>query len=168
MNIFWLDDDPERNARFHCDDHVEMCCIDYSRILCTAADMRGFFDPSRMYEPIPEVGTELHEWAASTWDNYVKLLKLTKALGKEHEHRYGVEHECINRVVSKIDIHDINIRDEGATEPPLKVPDGYTRDRLVQSYRNYYMHGYNRKMSWFNRGRPDWYHGKEVVYDGTC
>lgn len=161
MNVFWLDDDPETSARMHCDKHVPKMTVEYAQVLSTAAHLRGFHDEDRMYEPIPNNNKKLHEWAAESAENYLKLLMMAKYLGEEYEYRYGRQHKSMRDVISCIDVSDVKIDYNGFTEPPLSMPDYCVTGRgYIESYRYYYTHGKEWAMNWTNREVPDWYYGE--------
>jgi len=158
MNVFWLDHDPEQSARWHADKHVTKMCVEYAQVLSTAAHIGGFYDESRMYEPIPNNNKKLHEWAAESADNFVRLLKMAKELGQEFERRYGKSHASYNDVISRIDASDVRIDWTGFTTPPLSMPDYCITDGdYVDSYRSYYNHGKDWEMCWTGRDVPPWY-----------
>lgn len=166
MNMFWLHDDSEVSARLHCDRHVTKMCIEYAQILSTAAELQGFHDPDRMYEPIPNLNRKVHEWAAESADNFVRLLKMAKALGNEFEHRYGNHHASMVDVISEFDLTELNMDYVGATEPPLCMPDEYqVEGDVIKSYRNFYNHGKTWDLSWTKRDVPDWYIGEVRDYE---
>jgi len=167
MNMLWLHDDPEIAAQLHCDKHVTEMCVEYAQILSTAADMGGFFVGERMYEPIPDLNPKVHDWAAESSDNYIRLLKMAKALGDEYSYRYGGEYKSTKDVVSRIDITDVHLPERGETEPPLCMPDEYKVDGdVVESYRKFYNHGKKWDMSWFKRDVPEWYHtGARILHE---
>jgi hypothetical protein len=158
MNIFVLDTDPEQAAEWHCDRHINKMVIEYAQILSTAAWKNDFHDPDRMYKPVPHMNPKVHDWAAESSDNFIWLLKLARAVADEYEHRYGREHASYTKVISKMDISDIRCPSEGITERPLCMPDILkTEDDPVRSYRDFYIHGKDWRLSWFNRERPEWY-----------
>jgi len=165
MNMFWLAEDPEESARMHCDRHVTKMCVEYAQILSTAADMAGFHDPERMYEPIPNMVRKTHEWAAESADNFARLLSMANALGEEFEYRYGSKHQSIVDVVSEIDVSDVRIDHSGLTDPPLCMPDEYKDEGdVVGSYREFYNYGKRWDLSWSKRDVPDWYVGEVRDY----
>lgn len=160
MNIFWLDEDPVQSAKWHCDKHVSKMIVEYGQILSTAADIKNFHDASCMYEPVHNHNPDVHEWAAESADNYIRLLKMARALADEYNERYGGTHKTYREVLSKIDIGSITLEHRGFTEPPLCMPDEYkVEGDYVKSYRNYYNHGKRWEMSWFGREKPEWYIG---------
>lgn len=80
MNIFVLDEDPEKAAKYHCDRDVVSGLVDYAQILSTAAWKMDFHAPERMFKPVPGINSSVHEWAAESYENYVWLLDLAEAL----------------------------------------------------------------------------------------
>jgi hypothetical protein len=158
MNIFWLDEDPEKAARYHCDKHVTKMLVEYGQILSTAAWKCDFHDPERMYEPIPGLNPKVHDWASESLANFIRLYDLAIALHDEYIHRYGGTHGTYDKVLSKLDITEARIPNDGPTDPPLCMPDTYKVDGdTVASYRNFYIHGKDWSLSWFKRDVPDWY-----------
>lgn len=158
MNIFWLDKDVEKAAQYHCDKHVTKMLVEYGQILSTAAHMRDFHEPERMYKPIPDLNPKVHEWAADSRSNYIRLYRLACALHDEYQHRYGGTHKTYERVIRKLDLSEIRIEDVGFTEPPLCMPDRFkVEGDYVESYRNFYRNGKDWSLAWFGRDVPPWY-----------
>lgn len=167
MNIFYLSDDPEQAAKWHCDKHINKMVIEYAQILSTAAWKNDFHDPDRMYKPVPDINPKVHNWASESGEHMLWLLRLAKATADEFEHRYGHEHASYTKVISKFNAVEIRAPSTGFEEPPLCMPDIYKVDGdAVKSYRNFYIHGKDWKMSWFNRDKPEWYpeHAKSIEY----
>lgn len=158
MNIFYLSEDPEQAAKWHCDKHINKMVIEYAQILSTAAWKNDFHDPDRMYKPVPKINPKVHNWAAKTGDNMIWLLKLARATADEFEYRYGHTHASYEKVISKFDMTEIRAPDSGFEEPPLCMGDSYKAEGdAIKSYRRFYIHGKDWSMSWFNRDKPPWY-----------
>lgn len=47
MNIFVLDEDIERRARYHCDQHVSKMILESVQIMCKALNKTGYTTPYR-------------------------------------------------------------------------------------------------------------------------
>jgi DNA-directed RNA polymerase subunit H (RpoH/RPB5) len=163
MNVFWLDEDSELAARYHCDRHVVNQLKEYAQILSTAAHIGGFHEPW-MYEPIPDMNRQLHEWVAESRSNYLRLLMLSKNLYEEYEIRYGVGHKSYDRVIKNIDLTDVDLPEIGHSDPPLSVRSDLEKDDVVESYRDFYNYGKTWNMRWTNRTVPDWYHTEVDSY----
>lgn len=168
MNIFWLDEDPETAARYHCDKHLVSQLKEYAQILSTAAHAGGFHEPDRMYKPVPQFNPKVMDWASESFENYLRLLKLSRFLHDEYRHRYGGVHKCYKVIIQPIAVSDITLPQTGFTEPPKCMADVYKTDGdYVDSYRNFYIHGKDWQLSWFKREKPPWYFKQERKYEGV-
>ena len=83
MNIFVLDLDPQRCARYHCDAHVNKMLTESAQILSTV--LGGPYKPTHEHHPCVK-------WAGHSIHNLAWLLALGEALGVEFEHRRGKKH----------------------------------------------------------------------------
>lgn len=166
MNIFVLDRNPKKAARYHCDKHVVKMILETAQLLCTA-DYKVSGNEDTIYKP-----THNHHpctiWASESKENFKWLLELGNALLTEYTSRYGKEHKS-----GKVMRHyQGNIPDEldstrGLTDFKLAMPDKYKCNDAVQSYRNYYI---NEKLSfakWEKQNNiPKWILENNQALDG--
>ena len=93
MNIFILDENVERCASYHCDQHVVKMTLESVQLLCTALNKKGFVTPYKStHSKHPCV-----LWVEESQDNFQWLTALTYALNTEYRYRYDktVDHKSI-------------------------------------------------------------------------
>ncbi|MGD9659896.1 MAG: pyrimidine dimer DNA glycosylase/endonuclease V [Porticoccaceae bacterium] len=93
MNIFVLDTQIDKCARYHCDQHVVKMILESVQLLCTALNKKGFATPYKStHQNHPCV-----LWVEESYSNFVWLQKLTIALNKEYQYRYktGKSHKSM-------------------------------------------------------------------------
>lgn len=72
MNIFVLDEDIEKCARYHCDQHVIKMILESAQMLCTALNKKGHSTPYRStHSNHPCV-----LWVEQSHDNFCWLIGL--------------------------------------------------------------------------------------------
>ena len=166
MNIFVLDLDPRRCARYHCDFHVGKMITETAQILSTV--LGGPYKPTHVSHPCVK-------WAEDGIDNVVWLIALGDALGEEFEHRRGKKHAS-SLVLDEIE-RRFTPQLSGNIQPPshfaLAMPEHIRRsaltaspERAVESYRAYYnecKQGFWRRTgqwvpaTWGSRDTPEWF-----------
>jgi len=153
MNIFVLDRDCERCARFHCDAHVSKMTLESVQILCTVLNERGFTTPYRStHRRHPCV-----LWAGASYDNFQWLARLARALNAEFRYRYqrATDHASI-AVLNEIET--LQFESFGLTEFAQAMPDHYkVPGNAVAAYRSFYLGEKSRFARWTRRAPPDWW-----------
>jgi hypothetical protein len=153
MNIFVLDTDVTRCARYHCDRHVNKMILESVQILCTALSQKGFETPYRpTHQKHPCV-----LWVHHSYDNFLWLAALTAALNREYRYRYGKDRDHASaRVLEEILKHRYESR--GLTEFAQAMPDEYkVPGDAVAAYRAFYLGEKHRFARWTRRPEPDWW-----------
>ena len=153
MNIFVLDTDIERCARFHCDQHVSKMILESVQMMCTALDKRGFSTPYRPTHPKHPCVL----WVERSYDNFLWLGRLAVALNREYRYRYPKDrdHASIG-VLDQIMEH--RFESEGLTEFAQAMPDQYkVRGDAVAAYRNFYLGEKRAFAKWTTRPQPHWW-----------
>jgi len=161
MNIFILDADPERAARYHCDRHVVKMILESVQIMNTALDSRGLSDYT--FYGSTHVGHPCVKWAAESWNNMEWLLQLTHYLNKEYRRRYenSENHSSYQKVLDNWydDGWLLPAEDEGYTEFAQAMPDDVKNADAIRAYRDYYRQ-YKATEDWFayekSRSEPKW------------
>lgn len=132
MNIFFLDRDIHRAARYHCDQHIVKMPLESAQILCTVLHRYGIDAPYKAtHAKHPSV-----LWAGDSAAHYHWLRKFGTALCGEYSFRYGRRHKCED-VIGSLP-RDPSLPDHGWTDPPQALPDIYRVDDVVTAYRSYY------------------------------
>jgi hypothetical protein len=162
LNIFVLDENPKKSAKYHCDKHVNKMLLEATQILNTAlykSDLGTLAFYEKCFENHP-----CCEWAAESRWNFMYLLQHTHALGEEYISRFSkdekhLSHRKLTRAFDGMTKEMIRreMPSEPFSEPPLAMPDEYKSEDTVKSYREYYR---EEKVpqdwcEWSNE-KPDW------------
>jgi hypothetical protein len=152
MNIFYLDPDPRRAARFHNDRHVVKMILESAQMLSTACRKHGINEGYKScFEHHP-----CTKWASSTKGNWRWLRDLAYELNDEYKYRFDNDDDHKSAVVIS-NLPEPNI--EGSfTEPPRAMPD-YCKKGLdsVNAYRKYYREEKDHLAEWTRRPVPKWF-----------
>lgn len=162
MNIFVLDTDIGRCARYHCDQHVSKMILESVQILCTALNKRGFTTPYRSTHG----GHPCVLWAGESYDNFCWLKRLARALNREYRWRYrrDTDHASI-AVLAQID--DLAFERRGRSPFAQAMPDPFKVDGdAVAAYRRFYRGEKARFATWTRRRPPHWWHDAATVARG--
>lgn len=152
MNIFVLDLDIEKCARYHCDQHVVKMILESVQIACTALNEKGFQTPYRStHRQHPCV-----LWAGRSFANLQWLLQLAEALNREYQYRYRTSKD--HGSLEVIDqIREMRFESIGLTAFAQAMPEAYkVPGDPVQAYRNFYVGEKLRFARWTRRRRPAW------------
>lgn len=153
MNIFILDENIAKCARYHCDKHVVKMILESAQILCTVSNLTGLKTPYRS----THVKHPCVKWASKSIQNWRWLKRLAYALNREYKYRFNnsKDHKAYT-IISKLKEPDLpNI---GMTEHPQAMPDMYKiPGNAVQAYRCYYVGMKRSFATWKRRKHPKWY-----------
>lgn len=154
MNIFVLDKDIEKCARYHCDQHVVKMILESAQMLCTALDKKGFstpYKPTHMRHPCVL-------WVEESFGNFLWLKNLAVALNAEYRFRF--ERDSDHRSISVIDeISGYGYDDLGLTEFAQAMPEKYrVPGDAVKAYRQFYIGEKMKFAKWTKRSVPEWAH----------
>ena len=143
MNIFFLDESPEKSAEMLCDKHVPKMLLETCQMLSTAYQ-RNFGEKPILYKPAYP-NHPMTEWVGDSRPHFEWAFDHAEAISKQYTKRFGKTHKS-NRIVKYIacdlldTLHDSELfPDDGFQDPPQCMPDEYKCDNYVQAYRNYYM-----------------------------
>ena len=152
MNIFVLDLDIEKCARYHCDQHVVKMILESAQIICTALNERGFTTPYKStHVKHPSV-----VWAGASYANLKWLKRLARALNKEYRYRYRTsKNHGSFAVIERIE--GMKFDSTGLTDFPQAMPERYrVPGDPVEAYRNFYIGEKLRFARWTRRRKPAW------------
>ena len=152
MNIFYLDRDTTKCARYHNDKHVVKMILETAQLLCGAHWVTGGEAPYKLSHKNHPCSI----WVRQDLNNYLWLCDLGIKLCWEYSHRYGKTHKTYDILLWCSDNHP-HIPNERFTHPPLAMPDDYKELCHVQSYRNYYMGEKRTFSNWKYRDTPSWF-----------
>ncbi len=152
MNIFVLDSDIEKCARYHCDQHVVKMILESAQMLCTALNKKGFSTPYK--------STHLKHpcvlWVEHSMANFYWLRTLALALNNEYRYRFESGHDHKSIAVLE-EISDYRYEDRGLTEFAQAMPEKYKLPgNPVQAYRQFYLGEKMQFARWTRRKIPAW------------
>lgn len=154
MNIFFLDLDPVKCAKYHVDRHAVKMQTEACQ-LCSPLFPNGAspFQHTHINHPMAV-------WVRSSLDNYLWALDYAFALCDEYTYRYEKNHKT--KLAAQWYADNIpDIPDIGFTNPPRC----YTKewkgvlpetDSLVDDYRLFYAVAKRHLFKWKKREQPDW------------
>lgn len=155
MNIFVLDLDPVKCAKYHVNSHTTKMCVEYAQLLCGVHHMTD-----SKFEIPYKLSHKNHPcsiWARECIDNYVWLCQLGMALCKEYTYRYEKTHKS-QAVIEWCYENLPRLRKEKSITPfALAMPIECKVGDAVESYRTYYMVEKRGIATWKNREIPFWY-----------
>lgn len=165
MNIFVLDLDPRRCARYHCDFHVGKMITETAQILSTV--LGGPYKPTHVNHPCVK-------WAAHSLHNLTWLTVLGDALGEEFEYRREKRHAS-SLVIAELRmklLREYVVNVQRPTTFVLAMPEhlrpagAFAKPSVaVERYRTYYnacKQGFWRQSTWVpatwsKREVPEWF-----------
>ena len=177
MNIFFLDQDPQVAAQYHCDKHVVKMILESAQLLATAHRVldgkmvvepnangrrmkRWRLDDSRdsVLYTASHVNHPSAIWVRENMEHYRWLHNLMYFLIGEYKYRYDNKyHKCEAILVPLMDA-PFNIDVGSWVDPPQAMPeDAKVVGDSVEAYRNYYRIHKRRMANWKIRGTPNWY-----------
>ena len=162
MNIFILDSDIGKCARYHADRHVVKMILESAQMLCTVVNENGGESPYRS----THTRHPCTLWAGESLSNWKWLRSLALALNGEYRYRFGkdIDHESA-AVVRKLEPPPIP--DKGLTEYPQAMPDEYRiPGNAVKAYRRYYVGEKSAIVNWTRRKTPRWFREMQLQAAG--
>ena len=184
MNIFYLDNDIETCARYHCDKHVIKMITEYCQILSTnkrILDGYPFYKLSKNGRKILKFRLGKAEndllcwdchhnhpstkWVRESLSHYMWLCALTKAISKRYTEIYGKVHkyERIGLIDHLTENPPKNLEDKGFVQPPKAMkncPHLLELDDSVEAYRRFYIEA-KASFAYWNKKDPEsvpsWY-----------
>lgn len=161
MNIFYLDHNPRKSARYLCDRHCVKMVLESAQMLCTAhrvlgtdsvADHYGLYKSTHIRHPCSV-------WTRESTGNYKWHYRLFLAMLDEYSIRYNRTHAC-DRLTIPLSGPPQRIPNAKFTIPPQCMPDEYKGIDTVQAYRRYYIHGKSDIAVWKFCPSPLWFKQK--------
>jgi len=179
MNIFVLDTDIDKCARYHCDKHLVKMITEHNQILgsiaytangimkkkdiCPSFVKQWFVDFPRRHEDGSSnpygIGYANHpctKWAAESASNYEWLASLNLAMCKEYTARYRRRHAG-ESITEWYHSNMPTLKKVGMTPFAQAMPDDVKNSNAVVAYRNYYKKYKNDIAKWAHSEKPDWW-----------
>ena len=175
MNVFYLDRDPAKCAKMHCDKHVVKMIIEYAQLMSTAQRMidgSQYVDASsgrkiKRWQLPDERESVVYKashinhpsavWTRQSREHYEWLYELFMHLSYEYTYRYGRMHATPQKLSSVLLRPPSGLQAIGFIDPPPAMPDEYKVADSIQSYHNYYRGSKRYMARWTNREIPDWF-----------
>lgn len=155
MNIFILDLDQTKCAQLHNNAHVVKMILESCQLLCSAHHMIGT-DATLIPYKKTHVNHPCSKWTRESIDNYIWLLKLTRALLDEYNYRYIKKHK--SEVVYEWCKDNLpKVPNIGLTKFAQAMPDKYKHTNPVIAYRMYYHFDKQHLKKYKGRDVPNWY-----------
>ena len=162
MNIFILDTDPVKCAKYHSNKHVVKMILETAQMLSSAHRILGEDHPD-LYR-LTHKNHPCTKWVCESIANYNWAYSLFEALEKEYEHRYNKQHLSWKKLHNVLKNAPSKLNHSDLTPFALAMPDQYKHiNDPVQSYRSYYIGEKSHIFQWKNRPVPYW-----VTSSATC
>lgn len=156
MQVFYLDDDPQKAVEYHVDSHVVKMPVETAQILSTV--LREQYGVDVGYKSV-YINHPLMRWAGQSRKNFIWLWEFGIRLCTEYKYRYGRQHgsETVLREIRDVAAPLIDeFPDKPFTAPPKVVSEEYKHLDTVEAYREYYRHVKTRLHTWTYRPEPPW------------
>lgn len=152
MNIFVVDEDPERAARSLCDQHVVKMTLESAQILSTALWTHGFEAP---YKPT-HAKHPCVLWAGRTRHNFLWLARHGVSMADEFTRRYGKPHRS-GAVLLACAARSHHIPRGDLSPFAQAMPAAYKQDDAVRAYRAFYIADKSSFARWSYCDPPAWW-----------
>ena len=136
MNIFYLDECPDKAARLQYNKHVVKMILESAQMLCAAHHVIG--NPDDVPYKLAHKNHPSTIWVRQNSIHYDWLYDHMRALGDEYTKRYGKTHLSITKCKHLV-YPPKNIPTVMFNQPPQCMPDEYKDKCSVQAYWNYYI-----------------------------
>ncbi|MBP9742544.1 MAG: hypothetical protein KBD37_04215 [Burkholderiales bacterium] len=165
MNIFILDSDIKKSAKYHVDKHCVKMILEHCQMLCTALTLNSSLQQKLDIIDIPYKKSHVNHpctlWVSKNYDNFAWLVAYTHELHEEYKYRYGRDHLSYITLESKriITQHLIKYGRKLSIlnlSPACAMPDECKVGSVIDSYRNYYHMHKSHLFSWTKRNKPEW------------
>ena len=155
MNLFYLDESPEKCAAYHVDKHMKML-LEACQLLCTTFHLQDIEAPYRKtHENHPSA-----IWTRTSRANFEWVISYATALAKEYSFRYDKRHKSTDVLEwAKNRKDSLVFPREELTQFALAMQEQYKTNCPIQSYRNYYLGEKTHIFNWTKRPTPEWIHG---------
>ncbi|MCK8826039.1 pyrimidine dimer DNA glycosylase/endonuclease V [Fuchsiella alkaliacetigena] len=154
MNIFVLDEDVKKCARYHTDKHVIKMILETAQLLSAAHHLTG--NKSDELYRLTHKSHPCTKWVVKSINNYRWLVDLGLELCQEYTYRYGKTHKTQEKL-EWLKNNEAELPDIDRTEFVKCMPDQYKVNSVVESYRNYYIGEKQHIASWKQRRIPNWF-----------
>jgi hypothetical protein len=170
MNIFYLDHDPRKSARFHTNSHCSKMILETGQMLSTAHRVldgticridgkKEYKLPdnrdTKLYKPFG-VNHPCNKWVRESSANYLWLFHLFLELSMEFKYRFGKDHKTFEKLGDIVGRLPTNMPRGRLTKPAQAMPEQYRNEDPVKAYRAYYNGDKRGLFMWTKRETPYW------------
>lgn len=161
VNLFYLDKDPQKCAKFYCDKHVNKILVEILQILSQLHHFLDSKDPPYKQCLMIKPGLAPLRWAMTSKSNYKYCADLAYFLFKEYQFRYKKEdHKCQAAIIWLQNNIPDQIQKKNRTKFLLtdntKIYQDFFSDD-VKASRLAYVDYKCKKDKWTRREIPKWY-----------
>lgn len=156
MNIFYLDEDYELAAKYHCLKHRNKMILESFQMLSTAHRILDV-DVDNTFYRIAHKNHPSTKWVRLSKENYKWLYGLARCLSENFYNRTGKHHLSWVKLGELCKTPPKNIPDDIFTAPPQCMPEHCKMVDTVEAYRNYYILEKSRFATWPENEIPYWY-----------
>lgn len=151
MNIFVLDSNLIKCAKYHCDKHVVKMILESAQLLSSACRLAGL----DLGYKLTHANHPCAKWVRASEDNFLWLADLAHFLNEEYKTRFNhtVNHKSFDLIQT---LPLPKLPNLGLTAQPLCMPDEYKTEDIVTSYRNYYKLGKTDILTYNHSEKPYW------------
>ena len=154
MNIFILDNEIEKCAQYHCDQHVVIMILESVQMLCTVLNKKGF----TAHYKSTHIKHPWVLWVEESFENFAWLQNLAVALNAEYRFRFERDSDHKSIFVLN-EISNYNYDSRGLTEFAQAMPDKYKiPGNAVKAYKQFYLGEKMKFAKWTKRHSPKWIH----------
>jgi len=154
LNIFVLDEDPKKCAKYHCNEHVVEMITECAQLLSTAHEV---LDGTRVAYEATHINHPCSKWVRESSGNYIWLYDLYQELSDEYTYRYEKKHKSWWEYRFELSQLPRNIPIGPKTKRPQCMPEEVKEDDAVDAYREYYRISKSHIANWKRREVPYWY-----------
>ena len=161
MNIFFLDERPDKCAEMHNDKHCVKMILESAQMLSTA---HRILDEDDAHPDLYKIAHKNHPstiWVRSSKPHYDWLFRLFRMLSAEYSIRYSDHNFKVHKTWDKLgkilETAPKNIVDNGFVPPPQCMPDHCKKPNTIDAYRNYYMIEKANISTWKYTNTPKWW-----------
>lgn len=153
MNIFVSNLDPELCAMEHCSTHVVKQILENYQMLSTVhrryrrdgeCDELGLYKKAHHHHPCTL-------WAGESFENYMWLYRLTRALGEIYTATNGKVHRSEEKLLDALSEPPERLPSKGLTSFALAMPDKYKQLGGYDPERSYQLYLNSKYIDWTTR-----------------
>jgi hypothetical protein len=160
MNIFFIDENPIKAARWYCDRHASKMVLEFAQILSSNFNLQGIEAPYKSFNP----NHPSTKWVRTSKQNYEWFMTHALTLCAEKIQRFGTPHKSQAVIEwAWANTHKLNLPDIGLTKFAIAINEDkicrtlpeFDESDPVNCYRLYYIHDKKHIHQW-KQNKPNW------------